>query len=124
MPAKFTYSPSRKAFEKQIKTIEDQGKKQVDALKEKQVKATEDKSVDKNNQSTSAKIFNDLIEKTKNIMNELHDDIDLYKLHFKYEVPTKDINLNQYCDSKELFNGTKILSIKFDNGVKKQRVVK
>ena len=30
--AKFTYSPLRKAFEKQIKTIEDQGKKQVKAL--------------------------------------------------------------------------------------------
>ena len=29
---KFTYSPSRKAFEKQTKSIEDQGKKQVDAL--------------------------------------------------------------------------------------------
>ena len=31
--AKFTYSPLGKAFEKQAKTIEDQGKKQVDALK-------------------------------------------------------------------------------------------
>ena len=31
--AKFTYSPLGKAFEKQIETIEDQGKKQVDALK-------------------------------------------------------------------------------------------
>ena len=31
--AKFTYSPLGKAFEKQIKTIEDQGKKQVEALK-------------------------------------------------------------------------------------------
>ena len=31
--AKFTYSPLGKALEKQIKTIEDQGKKQVDALK-------------------------------------------------------------------------------------------
>ena len=29
---KFTYSPLGKAFNKQIKTIEDQGKKQVDAL--------------------------------------------------------------------------------------------
>ena len=29
--AKFTYSPLGKAFEKQIKTIEDQGKKQVKA---------------------------------------------------------------------------------------------
>ena len=32
--AKFTYSPLGKAFEKQTKTIEDQGKKQI--------KATED----------------------------------------------------------------------------------
>ena len=31
--AKFTYSPLRKAFEKQTKTIEDQGQKQVDFLK-------------------------------------------------------------------------------------------
>ena len=30
----FTYSPLEKAFEKQIKTIEDQGQKQVEALKE------------------------------------------------------------------------------------------
>ena len=30
--AKFTYSPLGKASEKQIKTIEDQGKKQVDLL--------------------------------------------------------------------------------------------
>ena len=30
--ARFTYSPLGKAFEKQIKTIEDQGKKQVEAL--------------------------------------------------------------------------------------------
>ena len=32
--AKFTYSPLGKAFEKQIKTIEDQGEKQIKALKE------------------------------------------------------------------------------------------
>ena len=31
--AKFTYSPLGKAFEKQIKTTEDQGLKQVEALK-------------------------------------------------------------------------------------------
>ena len=30
--AKFTYSPLVKAFEKQVKTIEDQGIKQVEAL--------------------------------------------------------------------------------------------
>ena len=31
--AKFTYSPLGKAFEKQIKTIEDQGEKQIKAIK-------------------------------------------------------------------------------------------
>ena len=44
--AKFTYSPLGKAFEKQIKTIEDQGKKQIDALadlKSKEIKPRETK---------------------------------------------------------------------------------
>ena len=38
--AKFTYSPLGKAFEKQIKKIEDQGKKQVDALENLKPKKT------------------------------------------------------------------------------------
>ena len=46
--AKLTYSPLGKAFENQIKTIEDQGKKQVDALKnlklKEETKPIEDKS--------------------------------------------------------------------------------
>ena len=50
--AKFTYSPLGKAFEKQIKTIEDQGEKQIDALKDlkpkEQTKAIKDKSDDNN----------------------------------------------------------------------------
>ena len=44
--AKFTYSPLEKAFEKQTKTIEQQGKKQVDALvalKSKEIKLRETK---------------------------------------------------------------------------------
>ena len=63
---KFTYSPLGKAFEKQIKTIEDQGKKQVDALEnlkpKEETKPTEDKS---NNKSKATTIFNDLINKRK-----------------------------------------------------------
>ena len=44
--AKFTYSPLGKAFEKQTKTIEDQGKKQIDTLadlKPKEIKPRETK---------------------------------------------------------------------------------
>ena len=64
---KFTYSPLEKAFKKQIKTIEDYGEKQIDALKDlkpkEQTKPIEDKS---NNQSKATAIFNELINKKKN----------------------------------------------------------
>ena len=64
--AKFNFSPLGKAFEKQIKTFEDQRQKQMDALKDlkpkEQTKPTEDKS---NNQSKVTIIFNDLINKRK-----------------------------------------------------------
>ena len=57
--AKFTYSPSGKAFEKQIKTIENHGQKQVDALKDlkskKQTKAITYKSDDDDDDDESLK---------------------------------------------------------------------
>ena len=66
---KFTYSPLGKAFEKQIKTIEDQGQKQIDSLQnlkqEKETKPIEDKS---NNQPKSTIIFNELINKRKGLI--------------------------------------------------------
>ena len=55
--AKFSYSPLGKAFEKQIKTIEDQGQKQVEALKK---KAINDKS--DNNPAISKEIYDKLLE--------------------------------------------------------------
>ena len=65
--ARFTYSPLGKAFEKQIKIIEDQGGKQVEALKDlkskDETKSIEDKS--NNNHSKAAIIFNDVINKRK-----------------------------------------------------------
>ena len=64
--ARFTYFPLGEAFEKEIKTIEDQGQKQVIALKglkpKEQTKPIEDKS---NNQSKAAIIFNVLISERK-----------------------------------------------------------
>ena len=74
-----------KAFEKQIKTIEDQRKKQVDALEslkpKEETKPIEDKP---NNQSRAAIIFNELIHKRKDLMKELHDKVDYKNLNFKY----------------------------------------
>ena len=82
--AKFTYSPLGKAFEKQIKTIEDQGKKQVDALEnlkpKEETKLIEDKP---NNQLRAKIIFNELINKRKKIMIELYDSVDYENLNFE-----------------------------------------
>ena len=64
--AKFTYFSLGKAYEKQIKPIEDQGEKQTDALKDlkrkEQTIPIENKT---NNKLKAAIIFNDLINKRK-----------------------------------------------------------
>ena len=78
--------------QKQLKTKE-KSKLMLKRLKRKKSK---NKSADKNNHSTSTKIFNDLIEKRTNIMNELHGDVDLYKIYYEYEDHTKDKNFNDY----------------------------
>ena len=62
---KFTYSPLGKAFDKQIKTIEDQGKKQVDAIEKLKPEETKPIKDTPNNQSRATVTFNDLINKRK-----------------------------------------------------------
>ena len=119
--AKFTYSPSGKAFEKLVKTIEDQGQKQVKALEElkpkEQTKPIEDKS---NNQSKATAIFNDLINKRKKIISELYDSIDYNNLKFEYVVPQKDVSFYEYKDSTGLFNVIKNNQVKFSEVKNKQ----
>ena len=106
--AKFTYSPLGKAFKKQIKTIEDQRKKHVDALEnlkpKEQTKPIEGKS---NNQSKAAIIFSDLISKRKIIMSELYDRVDYNNLNFEYVGPTESVSFYGYMNSIELFNAIK-----------------
>ena len=93
------------------KTIEDQRKKEVAALKylkpKEQTKAIEGKSDNENNQSIGTNIFNNLNKKTKSIMNELYEIVDQNKLYFEYVGPTKDVSFYEYYDSKKLFNETK-----------------
>ena len=91
--AKFTYSLLGKAFEKQIKTNEDQGERQIKALEDlkpkEQTKSIEFKS---NNQSRTAIIFNYLISKRKSIMNELYESADKNRLKFEYVGNPKDVS--------------------------------
>ena len=111
-----------KAFEKQLKTIEDQGQKQVKALEnlkpKEQTKPIEDKS---NNKSKATIIFDDLINKRKEIMSELYDSVDYNNLKFEYVGPTKDVRFYEYMDSKELLNAIKNSQIKFNEVKNKQK---
>ena len=61
--AKFIYSPLGKAFEKQIKTIEDQREKQIDALKDLKTRAITYKLNDDNDKtSTIREIYDEILE--------------------------------------------------------------
>ena len=119
--AKFTYSPLGKAFKKQIKTIEDQGKKQIDALEslkpKEETKPIEGKP---NNQSRATIKFNELINKRKELMSELYDSDDYNNLKFEYIGPTKDVSFYECKDSKELLNMIKNNTIKFSEVRNKQ----
>ena len=74
--AKFTYSPLTKTFEKQIKTIKDQGEKQIDALENlkdtnKQVVNINDDHEDKLLHSEEREIFKKLYNKRLDKIEEL-----------------------------------------------------
>ena len=111
-----------KTFEKQIKAIEDKGQKQIDALKslkpKEETKPIEDKP---NNQSRAAIIFNELINKRKDLMKKLHDEVDYKNLNFKYvDKKNDDVSFYGYKNSKELFNIIKNNQINFDDALKRQ----
>ena len=66
--AKFTYSPLGKAFEKQIKTIEDQGEKKITVIQDQRQVKTIKKCIYDNEDTP-------LISKQKEIFNKLVDEI-------------------------------------------------
>ena len=75
--AKFTYSPLGKAFEKQTKTIEDQGKNQSSAIKESGKQITESNEAAKNDFNIDRSGVTH--EKQKEIFNELVKEKDKIK---------------------------------------------
>ena len=83
--AKFTYSPLGKAFEKQIKTIEDQGEKQVKALntlKSDNNKLTIEDVIPKS-------VFaNDEAKEEFNKIKEIEKNVDREKLFYKSDKNT------------------------------------
>ena len=82
--AKFTYSPLGKAFEKQTKTIEDRGKKQVKAIQDKQIINNNNNNDYKNNLLLlkEREIFKDIYNKRLDEIEEMNNEINYDDLDY------------------------------------------
>ena len=84
--AKFTYSPLGKALEKQIKTIEDQGEKQIKAIQSNKLQSTSDNDYkDKLLISREIEIFKNIYNKRLDKIEELNNKIDYDNLKYVVE---------------------------------------
>ena len=84
--AKFTYSPLGKACEKQIKTIEDQGEKQIKAIQSNKQQSINDNDYkDKLLISREIEIFKDTYMKRLDKLEELNNKIDYINLKYFVE---------------------------------------
>ena len=103
---KFTYPPLGRAFDKQIKTIEDQGKKQVDSLNT--LKSDNKITIKKYTYDPNDTLF---ISKQKEIFNKLVDE----KLEKITDLDEKVNNDDLICRYKGKFSDTKFYE--FDNAL-------
>ena len=105
--AKFTYSPLGKALEKQIKTIEDQGKKQVKAIQDNKqlVNINDDDGYkDKLLLSRERKIFKDIYNKRIDKIEELNNKIDYNDLNYFFVGTGDKYSFNDLDDPLTLLN--------------------
>ena len=89
----------------------------LEKFRPQETKPIEDKP---NNQSRAAIIFNELINKRKELMNKLYDSVDYNNLKFEYVSRAKDVSFYEYRDSKELFKAIRSSQIGFSEAKNKQ----
>ena len=106
--AKFTYSPLGKAFEKETKTIKDQGEKQIKPIQDKRpIKSIKKFTYDINDGPIVLKereIYNKLTEESFEKINNLDERVDFDKLVFKYKGNTPDEDFIKFDDALDLMN--------------------
>ena len=92
--AKFNYSPLGKAIEKQRKTIEDQGEKQIESIQDSKelVKIIKDNYKDKLLLSKEREVFKDISNKELNKIEEMNNKIDYDDLD--YVILSKEMEYN------------------------------
>ena len=110
---KFTYSPLGKAFEKQTKTIKDQGEKKTKTIEdqgEKPIKTIEKYNNKADNDPIILKekeIYNALVDKEKEKIEKLDYSVDTNKLKIKFEGKTKDEDFSDYDNALALMDKIK-----------------
>ena len=97
-----------KAFEKQTKTIKDQGEKQMKAIQDKRpIKSIEKITYDINDSPIVLKekeIYDKLTEESFEKISNLDKSVDIDKLVFKYKGNTHGEDVNKFDNALDLIN--------------------
>ena len=123
--AKFSYSPLGKALEKQIKTIEDQGKKQVKAIQDNKQLINinkDDGYKDKLLLSKEREIFKDIYNKRLDKIEELSNKIDCDNLKCVVVGTGDKYNFNNLDDPLTLLNNIKKGEISMKKVIEQQHM--
>ena len=121
--AKFTYSPLGKAFEKQIKTIEDQGKKQVKAIQDNKQLVSSNKDDDYKDKlllSREREIFKDIYNKRLDKIEELNNKIDYNNLNYVVVGTGGKYSFDDLDDPLTLLNNFKKGKISMGKAIEQQ----
>ena len=119
--ATFNYSPLGKALEKQIKTIEDQGKKQVKAIQDnKQIVNKDDDSKDKLLLSREREIFKNIYNKRLDKIEELNNKIDSNNLSYVVVGTGDKYSFDDLDDPLTFLSNIKKDEISMEKAIKQQ----
>ena len=114
--AKFTYSPLGKSFQKQIKTIEVQGKKQIKAIQNQgHVKAIKKYTYNDEDSPLILKqneFFNKLVDERLDEITKLGEKVNYDNLRYRYKTKTPDENFNTDDNVLDLTNEVKNVKLK------------
>ena len=104
--AKFSYSPLGKAFEKQTKTIEDHGEKQIKAIQdnEKQLANINEDCRNKLLLSKEREIFKNIYNKRLDKIEELNKKIDYDNLKYIVKSPGEEFEFDKSEDPLKFLN--------------------
>ena len=120
--AKFTYSPLGKAFEKQTKTIKDQGEKQIKAIQDnKRPLISDDDYKDKLLLSKEREIFKDIYNKRLDKIEELNNKIDYDNLNYVVARSGKKFDFGTTKDPIIFLNDIKNGKISLEEAKNKQQ---